>query len=161
MRLSFQHTIAENRRATTYFAFCYPYSYSECQKKMAKLDERFRQQTGNVDIYYHRYMSCMVHIHMYGQEQNTSIPYTTVNNLASSPLWLLVVVRCAIVSPAIHPHGLGFTFSNWVPPNMIEIVSASLLGTVLCMLLPLGCDKLKNKVFLTTIVDNALANMLL
>lgn len=86
MRLSFQHTIAENRRVTTYFAFCNPYSYSECQKKMAKLDERFRQQTGNVDIYYHRYMSCMVHIHMYEQEQNASIPYTTVNNLASSPL---------------------------------------------------------------------------
>lgn len=85
---------------------------------------------------------------MYGQEQTATIPYSTVSNLASSPLWLLVVVCCAIVSPAIHPHGLGFTFSTWVPPNMIRIVSANLLGMVLFMLFPLGCGKFKIKCFL-------------
>ena len=78
MRLSFQHTIAENRRVTTYFAFCYPYSYSECQKKMARLDERFRQQTDNVDIYYHRYVHVMNGMYtQHGQEQNASIPSPT------------------------------------------------------------------------------------
>lgn len=63
LKLSFQYTVSENRRLTTYFAFCYPHSYSDCLKKLAKLDERFaatgeNDKLGEEDthIYYHRYI---------------------------------------------------------------------------------------------------------
>lgn len=40
--LSFVHRFLEHRGATTYFAFCYPFSYTECQDMLAQLDGRFQ-----------------------------------------------------------------------------------------------------------------------
>ncbi|XP_019624010.1 PREDICTED: cytosolic carboxypeptidase-like protein 5 isoform X2 [Branchiostoma belcheri] len=39
--LSFMHRFAESRGGTTYFTFCYPWSYTECQERLAQLDEKF------------------------------------------------------------------------------------------------------------------------
>lgn len=41
--LSFVHRFLEHHGATTYFAFCYPFSYSECQEMLAQLDGRFQE----------------------------------------------------------------------------------------------------------------------
>lgn len=59
LELTFQYTITESRKLTIYFAFCYPYSYSECQRKLARLDERFSRTAKDPEptenrIYYHR-----------------------------------------------------------------------------------------------------------
>lgn len=39
--LSFVHRFVEGRGATTFFAFCYPFSYSDCQDLLNQLDQRF------------------------------------------------------------------------------------------------------------------------
>lgn len=39
--LSFTHRLLEVRGATTYFSFCYPFSYSECQEMLQQLDEAY------------------------------------------------------------------------------------------------------------------------
>ncbi|CAH1254059.1 AGBL5 [Branchiostoma lanceolatum] len=39
--LSFTHRFAETRGGTTYFTFCYPWSYTECQERLTQLDEKF------------------------------------------------------------------------------------------------------------------------
>lgn len=39
--LSFVHRFLEGRGATTFFAFCYPFSYSDCQDLLTQLDQRF------------------------------------------------------------------------------------------------------------------------
>ena len=60
LRVSFQLAISDSRKQTTYFAFCYPYSYSECQRRLTRLDEQFRQPStpeAADSIYYHRYVS--------------------------------------------------------------------------------------------------------
>nr|XP_042701358.1 cytosolic carboxypeptidase-like protein 5 isoform X5 [Chrysemys picta bellii] len=41
--LSFVHRFLEYRGTTTYFAFCYPFSYTECQEMLAQLDSRFEE----------------------------------------------------------------------------------------------------------------------
>ncbi|NWH57007.1 CBPC5 protein, partial [Geococcyx californianus] len=62
--LSFVHRFLEHRGATTYFAFCYPFSYTECQEMLARLDRRFpdgaRAAPGSpLDaVYYHRELLC-------------------------------------------------------------------------------------------------------
>ena len=37
--LSFTHRLSEVRGATTYFSFCFPFSYTECQEMLQQLDE--------------------------------------------------------------------------------------------------------------------------
>lgn len=37
--LSFTHRLLEVRGATTYFSFCYPFSYSECQEMLQQFDK--------------------------------------------------------------------------------------------------------------------------
>ena len=39
--LSFTHRFLDFKGATTYFAFCYPWSYTESQERLAFLDEKF------------------------------------------------------------------------------------------------------------------------
>lgn len=39
--LSFTHRLLEVRGATTYFSFCYPFSYNECQEMLQQLDESY------------------------------------------------------------------------------------------------------------------------
>ncbi|XP_060106961.1 cytosolic carboxypeptidase-like protein 5 isoform X2 [Heteronotia binoei] len=41
--LSFVHRFLDCRGATTYFAFCYPFSYTECQEMLAQLDAHFAE----------------------------------------------------------------------------------------------------------------------
>ena len=40
LKLSFQLTLSENRRQTTHVAFCYPFTYSDCQKMLSKLETK-------------------------------------------------------------------------------------------------------------------------
>ncbi|XP_041105717.1 cytosolic carboxypeptidase-like protein 5 isoform X2 [Polyodon spathula] len=62
--LSFNHRFLEIRGATTYFSFCYPFSYAECQDMLVQLDQKFagsKHPTPDcpVDaIYYHRELLC-------------------------------------------------------------------------------------------------------
>ncbi|XP_048841776.1 cytosolic carboxypeptidase-like protein 5 isoform X2 [Brienomyrus brachyistius] len=62
--LSFSHRFLEGRGTTTYFAFCYPFSYSECQNMLLQLDQRFSgsQHLGPNSpldsVYYHRELLC-------------------------------------------------------------------------------------------------------
>uniref|UniRef100_K7FHM0 Cytosolic carboxypeptidase-like protein 5 n=1 Tax=Pelodiscus sinensis TaxID=13735 RepID=K7FHM0_PELSI len=66
--LSFVHRFLEHRGSTTYFAFCYPFSYTECQDMLAQLDRRFEEcrllsprrcAAPSLDsIYYHRELLC-------------------------------------------------------------------------------------------------------
>lgn len=39
--LTFMHRFHECRGATTYFAFCFPFTYTECQEMLMQLDEKF------------------------------------------------------------------------------------------------------------------------
>ncbi|NXG56524.1 CBPC5 protein, partial [Hemiprocne comata] len=62
--LSFVHRFLEHRGATTYFAFCYPFSYTDCQEMLAQLDGRFQEcqhmsPSSPLDsVYYHRELLC-------------------------------------------------------------------------------------------------------
>ncbi|XP_054845298.1 cytosolic carboxypeptidase-like protein 5 isoform X4 [Eublepharis macularius] len=62
--LSFVHRFLDCRGATTYFAFCYPFSYTECQDMLAQLDTHFAEckhlsPSSSLDtIYYHRELLC-------------------------------------------------------------------------------------------------------
>uniref|UniRef100_A0A8C5L2C2 Cytosolic carboxypeptidase-like protein 5 n=1 Tax=Jaculus jaculus TaxID=51337 RepID=A0A8C5L2C2_JACJA len=61
--LSFVHRFVEGRGATTFFAFCYPFSYSDCQDLLNQLDQRFLENhpthSSPLDtIYYHRELLC-------------------------------------------------------------------------------------------------------
>ncbi|XP_067559573.1 cytosolic carboxypeptidase-like protein 5 isoform X2 [Pseudorca crassidens] len=61
--LSFVHRFVESRGATTFFAFCYPFSYSDCQDLLNQLDQRFLENhpthSSPLDtIYYHRETLC-------------------------------------------------------------------------------------------------------
>ncbi|NWX39740.1 CBPC5 protein, partial [Steatornis caripensis] len=62
--LSFVHRFLERRGATTYFAFCYPYSYKECQEMLTQLDSRFQDcshmspSSPPESVYYHRELLC-------------------------------------------------------------------------------------------------------
>ncbi|KAE8585506.1 hypothetical protein XENTR_v10021333 [Xenopus tropicalis] len=62
--LSFVHRFLDCRGSTTYFAFCFPFSYEESQELMAGLDDRF-SDCKNItpgsfpdSIYYHRELLC-------------------------------------------------------------------------------------------------------
>ena len=67
LKLSFQLSISESRRQTTYIAFCFPFSYTECQKMLAKLEAKYSSEAEetnfgsddvhsdiNNKIYFHR-----------------------------------------------------------------------------------------------------------
>ncbi|XP_046674489.1 cytosolic carboxypeptidase-like protein 5 isoform X1 [Homalodisca vitripennis] len=61
--MSFKYRTLENLRAVTYFAFTFPYSYSELQANLNLIDSKFL--TSNIkpqpkldDIYYHRETVC-------------------------------------------------------------------------------------------------------
>uniref|UniRef100_H3CWD9 Cytosolic carboxypeptidase-like protein 5 n=1 Tax=Tetraodon nigroviridis TaxID=99883 RepID=H3CWD9_TETNG len=63
--LSFTHRLSELRGATTFFSFCFPFSYGECQEMLEQLDKSFpnaAQLTPNSSapstVYYHRELLC-------------------------------------------------------------------------------------------------------
>uniref|UniRef100_I3IXK4 Cytosolic carboxypeptidase-like protein 5 n=1 Tax=Oreochromis niloticus TaxID=8128 RepID=I3IXK4_ORENI len=58
--LSFTHRLLEVRGATTYFSFCYPFSYTECQEMLQQLDQSYPSaaQLSPSTVYYHRELLC-------------------------------------------------------------------------------------------------------
>ncbi|XP_068433049.1 cytosolic carboxypeptidase-like protein 5 isoform X2 [Clinocottus analis] len=62
--LSFSHRLLEVRGATTYFSFCFPFSYTECQEMMQQFDKSYPNAaqlspSSALDrIYYHRELLC-------------------------------------------------------------------------------------------------------
>ena len=67
MQLTFDYTINDSHKRTTYFAFCFPFSYTECQQMLNRLDQQFvpGQREGSTSplpppetIYYHRSLLC-------------------------------------------------------------------------------------------------------
>ncbi|XP_044024321.1 cytosolic carboxypeptidase-like protein 5 isoform X2 [Siniperca chuatsi] len=62
--LSFTHRLLEVRGATTYFSFCYPFSYSECQEMLQQLDQSYPNaaqlspSSAPDSVYYHRELLC-------------------------------------------------------------------------------------------------------
>ena len=67
LKLSFTYTVADIRKHTVFFAFCYPFSYTESQKRLTSLSEKFGCPCTVVGsgrcpddqaIYYHREHLC-------------------------------------------------------------------------------------------------------
>ncbi|XP_072218490.1 cytosolic carboxypeptidase-like protein 5 isoform X2 [Leuresthes tenuis] len=62
--LSFTHRLLEVRGATTYFSFCYPFSYTECQEMLQQLTESYPNasqlspSSPPGTVYYHRELLC-------------------------------------------------------------------------------------------------------
>nr|XP_046228458.1 cytosolic carboxypeptidase-like protein 5 isoform X2 [Scatophagus argus] len=62
--LSFTHRLSEVRGATTYFSFCYPFSYCECQEMLQQFDKSYPNaaqlspSSAPGSIYYHRELLC-------------------------------------------------------------------------------------------------------
>ncbi|KAM3603595.1 uncharacterized protein V6R79_025633 [Siganus canaliculatus] len=62
--LSFTHRLLEVRGATTYFSFCFPFSYSECQEMLLQLDKnnpnaaQLNPSSAPDSVYYHRELLC-------------------------------------------------------------------------------------------------------
>ncbi|XP_047244787.1 cytosolic carboxypeptidase-like protein 5 isoform X3 [Girardinichthys multiradiatus] len=62
--LSFTHRLLDVRGATTYFSFCYPFSYTECQEMLQQLDESYPKaaqlspSSAPGTVYYHRELLC-------------------------------------------------------------------------------------------------------
>ncbi|XP_071385968.1 cytosolic carboxypeptidase-like protein 5 [Centroberyx affinis] len=62
--LSFTHRLLEVRGATTYFSFCYPFSYSESQEMLLQLDQSYPRaaqlnpSSAPGSVYYHRELLC-------------------------------------------------------------------------------------------------------
>lgn len=54
--LSFKFTMPSEENSTVYFAFCYPYSYSDLQRELDTLEARFSAKEGN--IYFGRELLC-------------------------------------------------------------------------------------------------------
>lgn len=54
--MSFNYRTSENPNAITYFAFTYPFSYTDLQNHLKKIDAKMTKQNVNLadDIYYHR-----------------------------------------------------------------------------------------------------------
>ena len=60
--LTFTYKFQESLKATTYFAFCYPFSYTECQEKLDVLENNHKTANPDgsqgTDIYFHRELLC-------------------------------------------------------------------------------------------------------
>ncbi|XP_008294530.1 cytosolic carboxypeptidase-like protein 5 isoform X1 [Stegastes partitus] len=62
--LSFTHRLLEVRGATTYFSFCFPFSYNECQEMLQQLDGNYPNaaqlspSSAPGTVYYHREVLC-------------------------------------------------------------------------------------------------------
>ncbi|KAI4882983.1 hypothetical protein NFI96_015784 [Prochilodus magdalenae] len=63
--LSFVHRVLDVKGTTTYFAFCYPFSYTECQDMLSQLDQKLLSSFHTLgpcspadSLYYHRELLC-------------------------------------------------------------------------------------------------------
>jgi hypothetical protein len=54
--LSFTYKTSDNTNAITYFAFTYPFSYTDLQNYLKKIDTKMLKRIGKLadDIYYHK-----------------------------------------------------------------------------------------------------------
>lgn len=59
MILSFHIAPPELRKSISHIAFCYPFSYSDCQRYLTKLEQKLlKRQREDNSIYYHRDLLC-------------------------------------------------------------------------------------------------------
>ena len=72
MELSFTYTAPEGRKTTAYFSFCYPFSYTDSQKHLFKIEQKVSRMLntsspspslspsplGEDAIYFHRDLLC-------------------------------------------------------------------------------------------------------
>ena len=66
--LSFTHRLLEVRGATTYFSFCYPFSYTESQELLQQLDEKYTSTAAlNPRRYTHTHIYTHTHTHAHTQ----------------------------------------------------------------------------------------------
>lgn len=63
--LSFMHRVLDGKGVITYFSFCYPFSYTECQDMLLQLDQRLLSHSHTLgpcspadSLYYHRELLC-------------------------------------------------------------------------------------------------------
>ncbi|KAM6992169.1 cytosolic carboxypeptidase-like protein 5 [Tautogolabrus adspersus] len=62
--LSFTHRLSEVRGATTFFSFCFPFSYTECQEMLQQFDKSYPNaaqlspSSAPGTVYYHRELLC-------------------------------------------------------------------------------------------------------
>ncbi|XP_034018660.1 cytosolic carboxypeptidase-like protein 5 isoform X2 [Thalassophryne amazonica] len=62
--LSFTHRLSEVRGTITYFSFSYPFSYTECQEMLQRLDDSYpnaaqlSSSSAPASVYYHRELLC-------------------------------------------------------------------------------------------------------
>ncbi|XP_064605569.1 cytosolic carboxypeptidase-like protein 5 isoform X2 [Liolophura sinensis] len=88
--LSFTHRFLEFRGATTFFAFCYPWSYTESQEQLVELDRKFESckslphNPPEDKIYYCRELLC--------------------NSLQKQRIDLITISSCHGILPEREPH---------------------------------------------------------
>uniref|UniRef100_H3BAM9 Cytosolic carboxypeptidase-like protein 5 n=1 Tax=Latimeria chalumnae TaxID=7897 RepID=H3BAM9_LATCH len=134
--LSFTHRFGENRGTTTYFAFCYPFSYTECQEMLAELDEKFvdckfSSNSSPLDsIYYHRELLChsldklrvdlitITSFHGMMEEREPRLEKLFPDNLTPRP-YRFTGKRVFFLSSRVHP---GETPSSFVFNGFLEFV---------------------------------------
>lgn len=62
--LSFTHRVSEVKSATTFFSFCYPFSYTECQDMLQQLEDNYPSaaqlspSSPPGSVYFHRELLC-------------------------------------------------------------------------------------------------------
>ena len=89
LKLSFQLCISESRRQTTYITFCFPFSYTKCQRMLAKLEAKYsleveekvgdgKAKSANDNIYFHRYQLKGTFSRYYKIKRVILITYTVV-----------------------------------------------------------------------------------
>ena len=105
--LSFKFTMPSEDNSTVYFAFCYPYSYSELQQDLDSLDRQFSLKSGN--IYYKRDLLC----HSLEKRRVDIVTVTCKGdeNLPEKPV--------VFVSARVHP---GETPSSFVLKGFLDFI---------------------------------------
>ena len=105
--MSFKFTMPCEENATVYFAFCYPYSYTELQTDLEELDARFSTNEGN--IYYKRDVLCRSL-----EQRRVDVITVTRNGDENSK-----EKRVVFVSARVHP---GETPSSFVLKGFFEFI---------------------------------------
>ncbi|XP_076016222.1 cytosolic carboxypeptidase-like protein 5 isoform X2 [Genypterus blacodes] len=80
--LSFTHRVMEVRGATTYFSFCYPFSYSECQEMLQQLENNY---ANTAQLHPSRSRPTHTHTHRYTHTLSGSWLLKTSSSSPCSP----------------------------------------------------------------------------
>jgi len=105
--MSFKFTMPCEENATVYFAFCFPYAYTELQEDLDELDSRFSANEGN--IYYKRDLLCR------SLEQRRVDVLTVTRNGDEN----CKEKRVVFVSARVHP---GETPSSFVLKGFLDFI---------------------------------------